>query len=164
MLAACRRESTSIAKDPVADAAPPAPSPKPPPSPEVEVHVHADAPSNYAIEVANVGAVPASVDGRLLVEVLGDAGWTNALPRDRTLSLDCKHDACRVLAAGETVKSPPWTATIDGCMVQDDCWCTKAPCTVDCPVLPAHAGKYRVVAQSCDGKTRWESAAFDVPP
>jgi len=164
MLAACRRETTSIEKDPIADAAPP-PPPKPQtPTAEIEVRIHAEAPRNFAIEVANVGEGPASVDGRMLVEVLGDAGWTHALPRDRTLALDCEHDACRVLAAGETVKSPPWTATIDGCMVQDDCWCRKAPCIVDCPVLPAHAGRYRVVARSCDGKTRWESPAFDVPP
>jgi len=164
-VAACRESSsTTIAPDPAPKKPTPAPAPAPPPLPDVRVRVTMNDARSYAIEVTNAGSGPVDVAHALDLERLSDGGWTSALAKDTVLELDCAKSACATIAAGATLHPGAWWVSTAGC-VQDRCVCEDGgACIVDCISVPAPPGTYRVVARSCDGKERWESAPFVVPP
>ena len=119
--------------------------------------------SSYDIELSNVGAAPLELAHDLDVEMLGDAGWASVMPPSAHLAVDCTLAKCTTIAAGAKLHPGAWWVATDGC-VQDTCVCMDGgPCVVDCLSRPALPGTYRIVARTCDGGMRWESAPFVVP-
>lgn len=162
LVAACRPRESAIERDPATKPTASTTTSAPPTTPAIEVRVHRDANQWFDIEVANVGHTSVSLSGTLDVEQLGDGGWSSVLYKDVSLALDCSKATCTTIAPGATLHPGAWWTATNGC-IQDPCACEDGgACVVDCLSAPAPAGKYRIVARSCDGKTRSESDAFDV--
>lgn len=92
--------------------------------------------------------------GALLVEQRSGSGWTRVEANELSVRADCgaTAPACVELAHGGALRPPAWTARSG-----------KGQCSGSSEGAALGAGTYRIVATSCDGSQRAESAPFTIP-